>query len=237
MGENAFRAVLFDLDGTLLDNDMHRFLRHYYPLLAGRFAALVPEETFMQCLMQGAEAMLGNNGQETNEEAFNRVFYSLIGRPQEELEPIFEDFYAVDFPSLRHLTRSKPEAPAVVEQALEMGCDVVVSTNPLFPATAVEQRLAWAGVAGYPYRLVTSFENCRAAKPNLLYFEQILEAIGCPAGAALVVGDEDADMVAGHIGCSTFLVPGVRTELSPTTPEPHYQGSLADVGRLLQGLW
>jgi hypothetical protein len=49
-----------------------------------------------------------------------------------------------------------------------------------------------------------------------------------------MVGDEDLDMVAAHLGCSTFLVPSARTELDSATPEPTYRGPLADVVALLQ---
>jgi FMN phosphatase YigB (HAD superfamily) len=123
-----------------------------------------------------------------------------------------------------------------VQQAFDLGHDVAIATNPLFPATAIEQRLEWAGVDCFPYRLVTTYENSRATKPNLLYFEQILEILGHPAEAALVVGDEDMDMVAAHLGCSTFLVPGPRTELAASTPQPTYEGVLAEVGALLERL-
>ncbi|MFN2166026.1 MAG: HAD family hydrolase, partial [Anaerolineae bacterium] len=111
--------------------------------------------------------------------------------------------------------------------------DVVIATNPLFPALAVQHRMAWAGVADFAYDLVTSYENSRAIKPNLLYFEQILETLGRRPEDCLVVGDEDMDMVAAHLGCRTFLVPGSRTNLSPSTPKPTYEGSLGDVGALL----
>jgi FMN phosphatase YigB (HAD superfamily) len=227
-------TILFDLDGTLLDNDMDVFLPHYFRKLAGRVSDLVPPDQFMDCLMQGTEAMLANSGEMTNEEVFARVFYPLVGLPRKILEPVFLEFYEADFPTLREHTRRKPEAPEVVRKAFALGCDVVVATNPLFPATAVEQRLQWAGVASFPYRLVTSYENSRAAKPSLRYFEQILAATGCPPDSALVVGDEDMDMVAGHLGCCTFLIPGSRTKLAASTPEPNYRGSLADVGELLE---
>lgn len=228
------RAILFDLDGTLLDNDMNEFLPHYFRKLTEWVSALVPPDRFMDCLMTATDGMLSNDGQATNEEVFSRIFYPLVGVMREEMEPVLQSFYSVEFPTLQHHTRYKPEAPGVVQQAFDLGCDVVVATNPLFPATAVEQRMQWAGVADFPYRLVTSYENCRAAKPSLLYFEQILDTIGCPAGEALVVGDENMDMVAAHLGCRTFLVPGSRTELAPSTPEPDYRGSLADVGVLLE---
>jgi FMN phosphatase YigB (HAD superfamily) len=230
------RAVLFDLDGTLLSNDMDVFLPHYFRLLTARVAHLVPPDGFMTHLMQATRAMLANDGHTTNEEAFAREFYPRVARSREELEPIFQDFYANDFPALRQYTQPKPEARQVVQQAFDLGYDVAIATNPLFPATAIEQRLEWAGVASFPYRLVTTYENSRATKPNLLYFEQILETLGHPAEAALVVGDEDMDMVAAHLGCSTFLVRGPRTELAASTPRPTYEGALAEVGVLLERL-
>ena len=227
-------AILFDLDGTLLDNDMNVFLPYYFGKLTGRASELIQPDKFMDCLMEATKAMLANDGQATNEEVFARVFYPLVGAAREVLEPVLQAFYAVDFPILQQYTRPKPEAPGVVQQAFDLGCDVVVATNPLFPATAVEQRMRWAGVADFPYALVTSYENCRAAKPSLLYFKQILDAISCSASEALVVGDEDMDMVAARLGCRTFLVPGPRTSLAPTTPKPDYRGSLADVCALLE---
>jgi len=178
--------------------------------------------------------MVANDGRATNEEVFAAAFYPLIGHPREKVESVFLDFYTKDFPALRQYTHRKPEARQVVQQAFELGYEVVIATNPLFPATAVEQRLEWADVADFSYRLVTTYENSSAAKPNPLYFEKILETIGHPARACLMVGDEDMDMAAAHLGCPTFLVPGPRTELDPTMPEPTYRGTLADLGALLQ---
>jgi len=173
--------------------------------------------------------MIANDGQATNEEVFAAAFYPLAGHTRAELEPIFLDFYEHDFPHLRQFTRRKPEARQVVQHAFALGHDVVIATNPLFPAIAIRQRLAWAGVDDFPYRLVTSYENSRFCKPNLHYFEQILAYIDHQPATCLMVGDEDMDMVAARIGCQTFLVPGPATALTPETPEPTYRGALADV--------
>ncbi len=231
---NSIRAILFDLDGTLLSNDMNVFLPHYFSLLAAHVSHILPPEPFIARLLQASEVMLANDGWATNEEVFADAFYPLAGRSREEMEPVLAEFYEAKFPSLEQYTQRKPEARQVVQVAFDLGYDVAIVTNPLFPATATEQRLAWAGVADFAFRLVTSYENSRATKPNLLYFEQVLEMIGHPPEASLVVGDEDMDMVAAHLGCRTFLVPGPRTELAPSTPTPTYQGTLAEVGDLLR---
>lgn len=231
--KDSIKAVLFDLDGTLLGSNMDVFLPHYFKLLTARVAHILPPGEFIVHLMQATDAMMTNDGHATNEEVFAGVFYPLAGHPREQVEPIFMDFYANDFPALRQHTRCKPEARQVVQQAFDLGCDVVIATNPLFPAVAVQQRLEWAGVADFPYRLVTTYENSRAAKPNLLYYELILESIGHRAEACLMVGDEDMDMVAARLGCATFLIPGSMTKLDPATPEPTYRGTLTDLGALL----
>jgi FMN phosphatase YigB (HAD superfamily) len=234
--KNAIRAILFDLDGTLLDSNMDVFLPHYFKMLTARVAHIMPPETFLAHLMQATEAMIANDGRATNEEVFARTFYPLIGHPREQVELILLRFYTDDFPALRQHTRRKPAARQVVQRAFDLGCDVVIATNPVFPAIAIEQRLAWAGVVDFPYHLVTTYENSRAAKPSLLYYEQILDAIGQRAEACLMVGDEDMDMVAAHLGCPTFLVPGPRTALDAATPQPTYRGTLIDLDALLQAL-
>ena len=100
--------------------------------------------------------------------------------------------------------------------------------------------MEWADVVDFPYRLVTTYENSHACKPNLLYFELIMEAIGHRADECLVVGDDDMDMVAARLGCDTFYVSPSGPEskaqgkLDSTTPEPTYRGTLADLGVLLE---
>lgn len=228
------KAILFDLDGTLLDSNMDNFLPHYFRRLSARVAHIAPPVEFIAHLLAATEAMLANDGRATNEQVFSAAFYPFAGHTRAELEPIFLDFYASDFPKLRENTRRKPEARPVVQLAFSLGYDVVIATNPLFPETATRQRLEWAGVDDFPYRLVTTYENSRFCKPNLRYFDAIADYLGRPPEACLVVGDEDMDMVAGRVGCPTFLVPGSSTNLDPATPEPTYRGTLAELAELLE---
>jgi FMN phosphatase YigB (HAD superfamily) len=231
---DKFKAVFFDLDGTLLDSNMETFLSPYLKLISARIAHIMPPQEFVAELLRATGMMLTNDGQVTNEELFAAAFYPAIGRSRAEMEPIFEAFYAEDFPKLQGYTQRKPEARRVVQRVFDLGYDVAVTTNPLFPATAVMQRLAWAGVDDFPYDLITTYENSRYCKPNPRYFEDVAVRLGHPTGACLMVGDEEMDMAGALAGCPTFLVPSSATRLGADTPQPTYRGALEDVLALLE---
>jgi FMN phosphatase YigB (HAD superfamily) len=227
------KAIFFDLDGTLLGNDMAVFLPHYFQLLAARVADILPSKDFIRQLLDATAVMQANDGRATNQEVFAEAFFPLAGHSRDALEPVFLDFYQQDFPALQQYTTRKPAARQVVQAAFDRGYAVAVTTNPLFPEIAIHHRLAWAGVDDFPYDLVTTYENSRACKPNLRYFEEVAQKLGHDPQACLMVGDENMDMVAAHIGCPTFLVPGPATALAADTPEPTYRGTLSDILSLL----
>ena len=116
------KAILFDLDGTLLDYDMRRdFIPHYFAALAAHMADVIPPDTLAASMMRGSEAITVNDGSRTNDDAFADVFYPLIGYPREELEPRFMDFYERVFPSLQKYAQRKPEARQAVQTRLRSG--------------------------------------------------------------------------------------------------------------------
>lgn len=187
------KAILLDLDGTLLDNPMERFVPAYLEGLARSAAAHVAPERLITELARATRAMDANEGNgPTNEEAFAAVFYPALGAEREVLQPLFERFYAEEFPKLAALTRPVPEARQLVSWALAAGFDVVIATNPLFPRTAIEQRLSWAGVGvdEFPYSLVTTYEIMHATKEHFSYYLEILERIDRRPEECLMVGDD-----------------------------------------------
>ncbi len=88
-----------------------------------------------------------------------------------------------------------------------MGHRVVLATNPIFPAIATESRIRWAGLEPSDFEYYTTYENSRFSKPNLKYYEELLQKIGVEAGECLMVGnDVSEDMVAEKLGMKVFLL-------------------------------
>jgi FMN phosphatase YigB (HAD superfamily) len=233
--DGKIKAILFDLDGTLLDIDLDKFIPQYLNLLAQSVAHIIPPKKFISKILMASKAVEENNGKHTNDDVYTEVCFPLEGYSRKEIQPFIDNFYENDFSQLRECAKKKPEARDIVQTVFDKGYDVVIATTPLLPATAVEQRLEWAGVADFPYRLITTIENSHATKTltHLLYYEQILDKIGYPAESCLMVGDEDKDMIAKRLGMQTYFITGENKEFSPDIPEPTYKGSLAELKLLL----
>ena len=231
--KNQINAILFDLDGTLLHLDINPFIRDYLRGLSACVAHILPPKKFIPYLMKMSKIMEENDGTDTNENVFKKAFFPFEGRSQEEMEPIFMRYYEQEFPKLRNLGTKKPEAPKLMQLAFDKGYDVVIATTPLLPEIAIIERLKWADIADFPYKMITSYENMKATKPNLLYFEQILDTIEQQANSCLMVGDEHKDLVAANLGIQTFLVPSPETNINPSTPKPNFEGTLSDLMDLI----
>jgi HAD superfamily hydrolase (TIGR01549 family) len=227
------KALLLDLDGTLIDIKMDKFIPAYFRLLSEFLKDYIPPKHLVSKLMKVSKIVENNDGSKTNEEAYEEEFFPLNGYSRKELEPLFDEFYEKEFPKLKKYTTKIPEAKMVVEKAFDKQFDVIIATTPLLPRIAVMQRLEWGGVSDYPYRLITSYENSKATKPNLLYYKEILDKIGHETEECLMVGDDNKDMVAAKLGIKTFFIKNETYKLSKSTPRPNFSGNLKDLYNLL----
>lgn len=204
----SLKAVLFDLDGTLLPMDQDVFVKAYFGGISKKLAphGYDPKE-FIGAIWQGTGAMIKNDGKNTNEQVFWRVFTSIYGEKSLNDIPHFDKFYEENFDEIKAVCGFNPKAPETVKALKEKGIRVILATNPIFPSIATEKRIKWAGLAPEDFELFTSYENISCSKPNLKYYEEILSRTGLSAEDCLMVGnDVGDDMVAENLGMKVFLL-------------------------------
>jgi len=246
------RNLLLNLrkgDDTLLGNSMETFIPAYFQALTRHVAHLIPPKRLISELMRATHAMETNDGNgPTNEETFAAAFYPALGYEPAELKPIFERFYAEEFPKLRTLTQPRPEARLLVEWAFERGLQVVIATNPLFPRSPIEQRLEWAGVpvTEFDYALVTTYEDMHATKSHPAYYREILARLGRQPNECLMVGDHwEWDIAqAASVGIPAYWITEPDDALPPYRGDKRGdkrgvlvgQGTLADLLAWVRGV-
>jgi len=204
-------TILFDLDDTLLGNDMQIFIPRYFALLGEHARDLMARDAFIQALLASTGAMVRNGDTAvSNRDAFWQDFNRRTGLDPQTLEPFFEQFYQTAFHRLAEVTQPRPFVPDLLRACFAQGLQVVIATNPLFPRTAIEARLIWAGVpvSDYPYALVTTYENMHAAKPHPAYYREILAKVGADPANAIMVGDDWRNDIApaAAVGLHTYWV-------------------------------
>ena len=202
-------AILFDLDGTLLPMDNDVFTKGYFTLLSQALAphGYEPRE-MLSAMWYGVEAMVRNDGTEPNSQAFLRAFAERLGNRVYDDIRYFDAFYLDGFRKAKEFTSPTENAKSAVVLAHKKAKHVVLATNPLFPAVAIEARLSWAGLSFADFDLVTHYDNSRACKPNPTYYRLILDEIGARPEAALMIGNHaDEDIrAAASLGLSTFFL-------------------------------
>ncbi|MCR4441080.1 MAG: HAD family hydrolase [Peptococcaceae bacterium] len=224
------KAVLFDLDGTLLPVEFNEFFKSYLEAISSYCSCLASPEAFIEELLRCTAIMMRNDGSCTNEELFMKHFLPALKLEKEDVYPVLERFYSTEFKKLKKCVKPSGLPSRVVEAVLAAGREVVLATNPLFPLAAVEERMRWAGIDRFPWRLVTSYETSRACKPNLLYYRDIFERLGLkPEDCWMVGNDREEDLAAGELGVRTFLVTDYLVDKGRSSTQADREGSLQDL--------
>ncbi|WP_305043388.1 HAD family hydrolase [Geoalkalibacter sp.] len=205
---SGLRAVLFDLDGTLLHVEMNSFIPAYVQGLARHFTDFAPRSRFVDTVIKATFALLhDDSAAETNQTLFLRALERHLGIAPDQFEERLGAYVQDGMRGLQPLIEPLGLAPDILELCFARGWTVVIATNPVFPRELVEARLRWGGLDAYPYHLVTSYENTRFCKPHPGYFRDILETFDLAPEQCLMVGnDTEHDLAAGQVGIPTWLV-------------------------------
>lgn len=227
-------ALLFDLDGTLISNSMDTFLPGYFAALTKKLADLIPPDKLVAQLNASTRAMMIEHDPKcTNAEVFSADFFPKIGVSRELLMPRFDDFYEREYRDLKMYVSPVESAKGIVTRAFALHYPVVIATAPVFPLSALKQRLQWGDLANFPYALITDYETMHSSKPNAAYYQEIAARVNRPPSECVMIGnDVRMDILpARRAGMKTFWITDAGD--MPTDVPSTWRGTLDDFGELL----
>lgn len=202
------KAVLFDLDGTLLPMDQDVFTRAYFKSLCDYFAPRgFDHDTMLKAIGKGTAAMVGNDGKKSNQQVFWESFKEFFPKLTEDDLAEFYRYYKLEFDKVSSSCGYNPLALDTVNHCSLSGLRTILATNPFFPAVATEKRLKWAGLEASMFEYITSYEDTHYTKPSIDYYREILDRVQLDPKDCLMVGnDANEDMVAKRLGMKVFLL-------------------------------
>lgn len=201
-------TILFDLDGTLLPMDLDEFVKIYFDSLGKKFAQLGYDyEVILKGVIAGTKTMIKNDGTTTNEEVFWNAFKDVTGISKKECEEDFTNFYQNEFTTLSKYTKQNKYMCEAVNELARKGYRLLLTTNPMFPKMAVEERVRWAGIDSNLFTIMTSYEYCHYTKPNVNYYKEVIEKENLVLEKCMMVGNDSLeDGVIETLGIPLYLI-------------------------------
>lgn len=224
------KAVLFALDNTLLHGDEGTFTGEYLRLADAYFADVWHMTSTARLLEDINRALAApRDAQATNSGLAAGLLAAAAGHSPQTVREALDVFFDTRFPALRDCFQPAAGAADALALAREQGLAVVIATNALYPAAAVRQQLAWAGLPAdsETYALVTTGDNMHFARPDPAYYAEIVARVGVEPDEALIVGSSLTHDIqpAAQARLRTYHVNGRDTTSADAA------GSLADFTR------
>jgi HAD superfamily hydrolase (TIGR01549 family) len=171
-----FKAIIFDVSGTLLDDLYTVWKANSQTLEACGFESLTFEEFRERFKLPIPE------------------FLKSLGVPPQamrEVDERFREFY----PRYASHVRIFPEVREVLEKLRSKGIPLGVASN--IPSQFLREHLENFGISNY-FAVITGQEDCDEQKPSPKPILLTLEKLGVRPQEALYVGDMEEDILAGR---------------------------------------
>ena len=214
------KGVIFDIHSTLVDQGSASgwleaaLVRAPHPLSVHERATL---ESFLDLIWEGARISDPESTRDLSFAAHERVFHELLAAGPGVDPALGAALYAV----MLDVWHAYDDAIPTLEALQDARVKVCLLSNAGVPIRTVLDR---EGLSPLVDAVVLSCEvGC--VKPDTRIFQTALDAISCPAGEALMVGDSGRDDSGG-----TTL--GIRTLILPRTSGPvHGLGAVVSLTR------
>ena len=214
------KAVLFDMDDTLLDINLTAFMTAYIADVSRILSQIsgTPTLAFGGAWARAYLAIASEARPDglTNLELFSATIERLTGVPM--ADPAITD--AISYYEQNVLPRRrggivsahpKEGGIAAIERARSMGLAVALATNPSFSEACIRTRMGWAHISDMPFARVSHMGNSTRLKPRARYYEEFVSSLGLAPEECLMVGnDAKRDFPRPDIGMPTAYVGHAR---------------------------
>ncbi len=188
------KAILFDLDGTLLKMDQDLFMKLYFSEFTKKMMEIgIDPKVMMAGMNAGVVAMIQNDGTISNEDRFWEVFNKTTGLEKETIKETADVFYKDYFKVAKQACAENIGGTKLIALLKEKGYKLICATNPMFPHPATHQRIEWAGLNVSDFDYITTYENSSYCKPNPKYYTEILEKHNLSADEVIMVGNDERE--------------------------------------------
>ncbi len=204
-----YKAILFDLDGTLLPMDYDEFTKGYFGAIAKKLSPLgMAPDDVVKAIWAGTKAMYKNDGSKLNSDVFWETFAAFSGKDVSAYRAESDLFYVNEFSAVKSFTGENPLAVEAVKTARAASPKVVLATNPLFPLSGQCARIGWVGLKKDDFDYITTYETESFCKPNPEYYKAVCRIIGENPEDCLMIGNDiNEDMkAASSLGMDCYLV-------------------------------
>ncbi len=219
----AVKAVLFDLDGTLIDSA---------PDIAGAVNELLAAHHLPALSVADVTAMIGNGIDKTVERAFAAVGHPVAGA---EFEALLTEMAPIYRRHATQLTTLMPGATDALAALQKRGLKIGLVTNK--PQLATRNVLLHFGVLER-FGVIIGADAVVEKKPAPEGIWLALDKLGVAREEAVMVGDSVTDVEAARAaGLPVILIRGgYTTEPAETLGADQVLGSLADLPGMLRGV-
>lgn len=236
----VIKAVLFDMDGTLLNLNFSAFIATYaadMSRLLGEVARCNPAPLGVA----GARSYLAMTKENRTDELLNgevfvRTFEKLTGIPLADpaIHAVMDCYEQEVLPNRNtSFVHAKPASGgrAAIECAKDMGLVVALATNPAFTEACIHARMGWAEIEDADFAFISHTRNCTRLKPHAAYYQQFCDRLGVAPEECLMVGnDATKDLCRPSLGMPVAYV-GKRP-----TRRAQWTGTMSELARELPAL-
>lgn len=220
------KAVVFDLDGTLIDSAAD---------ITSALARALQEEDLSTFDVDTVKTLVGGGSRRLIERAVAALRVEADDARLDRLTRAFERHYLAD-PSRQ--TRLYPGATGLLEALMARGIDLGICTNK--PAEITQRILAALDLDGVFAAVVAGSDDV-PKKPDPAMLHAVLARLGVTPAEAVMIGDSAADVGSARaVGCPVVLVSfgyagGNVFSLQPDMVVDNHAEMLPALGRLFFG--